>query len=122
MGHCQVLFLAKSAIRSLQRAGSWVARNLPRPGPSRGGHQLVFFCGAALEDARQVLDAFLAGVDGFYCTDFVGDVADDGNAHFFGFGSGGEVAIARHQRLDLDEVGAIGFEFVDDAAAVGGVL
>ena len=87
-----------------------------------GGHQLIFFCGAALEDTGEVLDAFLPGFDGFDGADFVGDVADDGNAELFGFGSGGEIAVARHQRLHLDEIGAVGFEFVDDALAVGRVF
>src|SRR5579871_126269 len=78
--------------------------------------EFLLFAGAALEAAHQVLNAFLAGGDGFGDADFVGDMANEGKIFFVGFGGGGQIGIVRDDGLHLDEVGALRLELIDGGA------
>jgi hypothetical protein len=52
-----------------------------------------------------VLDASLPRFDDFPNTNFIGDVADNGQALFVSFGGSGKIGIARKNRLDFDDLG-----------------
>jgi hypothetical protein len=54
--------------------------------------------------------------------DGVGEVAFEIDVLLFCFGGQREVCIARDARVDLDEIGASGFDFVDAASGVVGLF
>src|SRR5438477_11895264 len=69
-----------------------------------------------------MLDTLLAGIGGFGRAHGIGDMPDKRDAQFLGLVGGGEVAIARNQRLNLDEVHSSLLEVVHSLARVGGIF
>ena len=104
VGHCHVCDLASSAIKRV--AFFLVGGGEQELRVALAVDEFLLFAGAAFEAAHQMLDAFLAGGDGFGDADFVGDVADEGEILFVGFGGGGEIGVVRDDGLNFDEVGA----------------
>jgi hypothetical protein len=69
-----------------------------------------------------MLHGALAGARGFLGGDGVGEVAFEIDVLLFCFGGQCEVCVARDARVDLDEIGATGFDFVDGASGVVGLF
>jgi hypothetical protein len=65
-----------------------------------------------------MLHGALTGARGFLGGDGVGEVAFEIDVLLSCFGGQREVCVARDARVNLDEIGATGFDFVDGAASV----
>ncbi len=111
VGHCQVRFLASSAIRSASRPRVVAGQELR--GPLRPLQQLVLDEGAALEHPDQVLEALLPRIRRLGGADRVRHVADEGDAAPAALVRDREVGVPRDERLELDEIDAAALEHRD---------
>ena len=91
-------------------------------GAAESVHQGLLLAGARDADALEVLHGALTGARGLLGGDGVGEVAFEIDVLFFCFGGQREVCVARDARVNLDEIGATGFDFVDGAAGVVGLF
>jgi hypothetical protein len=64
----------------------------------------------------------LTGARGFLGGDEVGEVTFEIDVLLSCFGGQCEVCVARDARVDLDEIGATGFDFVDGASGIVGLF
>jgi hypothetical protein len=71
------------------------------------GNEFIFFGGAALEAAHEVLNTFLSRGDGFPDANFVWYVAYDRETDLAGFRSRGEIGVVGNDALDFNEVDAL---------------
>ena len=91
-------------------------------GAAESAHQGLLLAGAGDADALEMLHGALTGARGFLRGDGVGEVAFKIDVLLLCFGGQCEVSVARDARVDLDEIGATGFDFVDNAAGVVGLF